>query len=152
MSFFDNALSLPPKDQKMKAIYLTATLCAIPVFFCRSGVVSADCTYANGSRDDTFSTSIPRSLVIPRDTPIGSILFESTLFTHSSSNAGISCYGASTWGVTNNLGITPVGSKFHVIDNSGLSFQVLYNGNPLKDASQSPLQAGIYTLTTPHSN
>lgn len=90
---------------------------------------------------------MPRLLIIPRDTPIGSTVFESAVFTHSSSNTGISCSGANTWGAINNLGTTPADSTFHVINNSGLSFQLLYKGLPIKEASQIPLPAKNYDMS-----
>lgn len=132
----------------MKTICFIASLYAVPAFFCPSGIVSADCHYGNipMAHADKFSTSMPRSLVIPRDTPIGSTLFESAFFTHSSSNYSIICSGGNTWGAINNLGTTPAGSKLHPIDNSGLSFQLLYDGVPIKEASQISLPDKTYTM------
>ncbi|TKK14873.1 hypothetical protein PflCFBP13510_01665 [Pseudomonas fluorescens] len=91
-----------------------------------SSNLMADCSFPTGNSKSVISINLPKTIVLPRDTPLGTTVFESATYPHNS-NSLMRCSGQTPFGVTNNLGSNPTTTDLFPIGDTGLSWQYVYN-------------------------
>ncbi|AQV94544.1 type 1 fimbrial protein [Cupriavidus necator] len=87
------------------------------------GVAAAGCSFAAGRTGD-ITLSVPASITVPRDTPVGSVIYTSTL-NPPPYQVSVSCTSDPA-GIINLVGSQPVSSTLFPIGNSGLSARWMY--------------------------
>jgi major type 1 subunit fimbrin (pilin) len=91
---------------------------------------SAICSFYKDHAMTTFNISIPSTLSIPRDTPNGTVIYESPPITLSAINSSYTCTANSLAGIKNNVGESGR-DKLLPIGNTGLSWSWKYQGTPV---------------------
>ncbi|MCP3752804.1 fimbrial protein [Pseudomonas sp. SBB6] len=101
----------------------------------------AACSFVTGHSAATLTVSVPSTLPFPRDTPDNTVLYESAPVT--ATGPSFTCTTDTKWGVKNKLGTDAPTSKTFPIGDTGISWQWLYNDNPVAgDGGASVLNGG----------
>ena len=111
----------------------------------------ADCKFLSGSDTLAVSFNLPPSLSIPRDLPVGSVIYESPIISLDNQKSEYSCDYAFDTGVVSAAGETGKINTFR-IGSTGVAFQWLA-GSPLQTLGGVPdilLPAGIYKVASIH--
>ncbi|MDU9405146.1 fimbrial protein [Pseudomonas sp. zfem004] len=97
---------------------------------CFVSAASATCRFVNNTKQYLTRIDIPNTIAIPRDAPVGSILFESPdrVF-ENGEDPTFSCDVDTPTGVKNNVGTTTPGTTSFPIGNTGMSWQWVYKSN-----------------------
>ena len=117
--------------------FLLATLA------CMSYDVSAECVFYDGHHQNPILIDIPSTLSVPRDTPDNTIIYQATTKTFQG-NSSYKCATEHKWGVKNNVGTDSTTSYIFPIKSSGLAWQWIFNGNPIRGAGAGTEGAGGY--------
>ncbi|EJN21108.1 fimbrial protein [Pseudomonas sp. GM80] len=88
---------------------------------------SAICSFYKDHAMTTFDVSVPSTLSIPRDTPNGTVVYESPPVTLNSINSSYTCTANSVSGIKNNVGESGK-DKLLPIGNTGLAWSWKYKG------------------------
>ncbi|SDY31777.1 Pilin (type 1 fimbria component protein) [Pseudomonas sp. NFIX28] len=100
----------------------------ISLFGAVANAAENSCKYAlTGGKQDIITIDIGQTMSIPRDTPNGTVLYESTPYQHGTTNK-YNCSSAHSWGVKNNLGTDTTTSDTFPIGGTGISWQYILNG------------------------
>lgn len=102
------------------------------VFLSLSGIAvnaTADlCRYiSTGGKQDIVNINTNPTISVPRDTPNGTILYESTPYQHGTIN-DYYCSATHPWGIKNNLGTDTPTTNIFPIHNTGISWQYIFTG------------------------
>lgn len=100
-------------------------LAVVLFFFCFqiSQASAAGCEFFPGHRLYTINVDIPATLSIPRDTPNGTVIYESKTITLSSPSNSYKCSAAGPYGIKNDVGATIPELNYLPIGNTGLAWQ-----------------------------
>jgi major type 1 subunit fimbrin (pilin) len=112
----------------MKAVAVVLFFCC---FFQIPQASAASCNFFSGHRLYTMNVDIPAKLSIPRDTPNGTVIFESRTVTLASPPNSFQCATDSPYGVQNEVGPTNAELKYLPIGNTGLAWQWGRNDNDI---------------------
>lgn len=95
-----------------------------------------------------MSVSLPKTINLPRDIPLGTTLFESAEFQHTDATE-FYCGTTVPWGAQSNLGSATTGSDKFPIGNTGISWQFIYGKAPMTafGSSTLPFNGIGYTLS-----
>jgi len=95
-----------------------------------------------------MNMTAPKTLVIPKNTPNGYALYESSQKMPTGA-ARFECDQAGAWGYVNERGTTPSDTEPHPIGNTGLGWRMSYGKTFAPAYPKGSLNAGAYTLTSP---
>lgn len=129
-----------------KAIH---TLCLI-LLFASNYAGAANCTFAPNHHQTTFTMQVPATLSIPRDTPNGTVIYETSL-TLGYVPSGFICTKKFSFGTKNYVGTSKSGDLVYAIGNTGLAWQWQFNNSyMILPIYPGPLQfeAGRYRWNT----
>lgn len=84
---------------------------------------AAGCAFFPGHQLYTINVNIPATLSIPRDTPNGTVIYESQIITLSSPSNSYKCATDSPFGVQNEVGPTNPELDYFPIGNTGLAWR-----------------------------
>lgn len=76
-----------------------------------------------GGTEQIMNVNLPKTITLPRNTAIGTTLFESSAYSFGATN--FKCPTDVPYGVENNVGSTTIGSDLFPIGNTGLSWQFI---------------------------
>lgn len=112
----------------MRAVALVFLLAGLfPVFQARA----AGCEFFPGHHIYTINVNVPATLSIPRDTPNGTVIYESQTIVLASPSNSYECTGDSPFGVQNEVGPTNPELTYLPIGNTGLAWQWGRNENAI---------------------
>jgi len=112
----------------MKAIALVLFFCGL---FQVSQSLAAGCEFFSGHRLYTFSVDVPATLSIPRDTPNGTVIYESQAVTLGSPANSFKCATDVPYGIKNEVGPTNPELNYLPIGNTGLAWQWVRNDSSI---------------------
>ncbi|WPN72687.1 MULTISPECIES: fimbrial protein [Pseudomonas] len=120
--------------QLTKLIY---TLC-LSLLFAPGYAGAANCSFYPGHHQTTITMQVPATLSIPRDTPNGTVIYESPPLTMGPTPSSYKCTNEFSYGVQNNVGVSKSGDLVYAIGNTGLAWQWSF-----KDDVTIPIYPGI---------
>ncbi|MDD1002956.1 MULTISPECIES: fimbrial protein [Pseudomonas] len=98
------------------------TLC-LSLLFAPSYAGAANCSFFPGHHQTTLTMQLPTTLSIPRDTPNGTVIYESPSLTLGPTPSSYRCTNEFSYGVQNNVGVSKSGDLVYAIGNTGLAWQ-----------------------------
>jgi major type 1 subunit fimbrin (pilin) len=102
-------------------------LLLLPFLVLAPKLANATCTFNSGSASRAVNITVPPTLSVPRDTPVGTVLYTSANTTPSGAS-NITCAGDSR-GVLNQIGSNPSsGVQLPVGTNTGLAWEYILAG------------------------
>ncbi|MCP1172770.1 fimbrial protein [Ralstonia chuxiongensis] len=91
------------------------------------------CSFINGNTNRTVTFTIPRNLSMPRNPPVGTVVWESSTHTHIGANEVFRCNAAYRVGVTSSVGgWQTVGQTEFPIGNTGLAWSLIANNRTIR--------------------
>ncbi|MDR7055235.1 type 1 fimbria pilin [Pseudomonas koreensis] len=116
---------------------LIHTLC-LTLLFASSYAGAANCSFYPGHHQTTITMQVPATLSVPRDTPNGTVIYESPPFTMGPTPSSYKCTTEFSYGVQNSVGVSKSGDLVYAIGNTGLAWQWSF-----KDNITIPIYPGI---------
>ncbi|WP_435037298.1 fimbrial protein [Pseudomonas neuropathica] len=116
---------------------LIHTLC-LSLLFVSSYADAANCSFYPGHHQTTLTMQVPATLSIPRDTPNGTVIYESPPLRLGPTPSSYKCTNEFSYGVQNNVGVSKSGDLVYAIGNTGLAWQWSF-----KDNITIPIYPGI---------
>ncbi|MDD2135542.1 type 1 fimbrial protein [Pseudomonas kurunegalensis] len=101
---------------------LIHTLC-LTLLFASSYAGAANCSFYPGHHQTTITMQVPATLSIPRDTPNGTVIYESPPLTMGPTPSSYKCTNEFSYGIQNNVGVSQSGDLVYPIGNTGLAWQ-----------------------------
>lgn len=138
-------------DHLLRGFCMAAFFLAAPL---ASPADAANCTMHQGAVVKQLAFQIPSSFTVPRDAPIGTVIYESAPITNSAQDTpAFTCTAAFRWGLVNSVGgIPPAATKVDMpIGNTGLAWGLVYDN---KKSTPAPLPAaslGIQQVANTHT-
>ncbi|MFJ7145605.1 fimbrial protein [Pseudomonas protegens] len=117
-----------------KAIH---TLC-LTLLFASNYAGAANCSFYPNHHQTTITMQVPATLSIPRDTPNGTVIYESPSLTLGPTPSSYKCTNEFSYGVQNNVGASKSGDLVYAIGNTGLAWQWYF-----RDSITLPIYPGI---------
>ncbi|MDZ3829611.1 fimbrial protein [Pseudomonas monsensis] len=109
-------------QRPLKLTKLIHTLC-LSLLFAPSYAGAANCSFFPGHHQTTITMQIPATLSIPRDTPNGTVIYESPSLTLGPTPSSYRCTNEFSYGIQNNVGVSKSGDLVYAIGNTGLAWQ-----------------------------
>ena len=116
---------------------LIHTLC-LTLLFASSYAGAANCSFYPNHHQTTLTMQVPATLSIPRDTPNGTLIYESPPITLGPTPSSYKCTNEFSYGVLNNVGVSKSGDLVYAIGTTGLAWQWSF-----KDNVTIPIYPGI---------
>lgn len=116
---------------------LIHTLC-LTLLFASSYASAANCSFYPGHHQTTITMQVPATLSVPRDTPNGTVIYESPALTLGPTPSSYKCTAEFSYGIQNNVGVSKSGDLVYAIGNTGLAWQWSF-----KDDVTIPIYPGI---------
>nr|WKF57284.1 Fimbria adhesin protein [Paraburkholderia busanensis] len=131
--------------------FILRVISTIVVFTCvfQSTYANAQsCSYSSGSAANVNITA-PSTVTVPRDAPIGAVIYDSGQVIHPSNGLTINCSSGPQIGVKNVAGSQPVASAIlFPIGDTGLSYKLAGNMGFVAAYPQSSSQSGWSTTSS----
>ncbi|MCO5413111.1 fimbrial protein [Ralstonia mojiangensis] len=104
------------------AVILLAALCAVPAH-------AALCWFDKDKSTKKVTFTIPADLQVPRDTPIGAVIWESSIYNAVNPNNNYTCSTFHHWGLGNRVGGSSSSDAKNIlpIGKTGLGWSLYYN-------------------------
>lgn len=98
------------------------------LLFASSYAGAANCSFYPGHHQTTITMQVPATLSIPRDTPNGTVIYESAPLTLGPTLSSYNCTNEFSLGIQNNVGVSKSGDLTYAIGSTGIAWQWIYNG------------------------